>query len=244
MTAVTFLIRSCRSFPFHLTAASSEQISPVSHRTRCPRMPVCAGTDGATRASRSTPRPAPPTPPWPTPSATRLSRSHKSRIAFAQQKPDSASFLQSVRALRFCERGDRMWARIRAALNGLVHRVHPSYARSPAARNFWTLSLNWKRSRQQSRTLEAFRTLFSHRKQLGFQFLFPQAFRQRPTDPGCRRSFQILVNRAQLSLVKSPSHPDVAAQRSILKASYVGHRFAIAGRSRAFEGFARARTTT
>jgi len=34
-------------------------------------------------------------------------------------------------------------------------------------------------------------------KQLGFQFFFAQASRQRPTDPGCHRPFQILVNRAQ-----------------------------------------------
>jgi hypothetical protein len=34
-------------------------------------------------------------------------------------------------------------------------------------------------------------------KQLSFQFFFAQAFRQRPTDPGCHRPFQILVNRAQ-----------------------------------------------
>jgi hypothetical protein len=34
-------------------------------------------------------------------------------------------------------------------------------------------------------------------KQLGFQFFFAQAFRQRPTDPGCYCTFQILVDRAQ-----------------------------------------------
>src|SRR5664280_1807029 len=34
-------------------------------------------------------------------------------------------------------------------------------------------------------------------KQPGFQFLFAQALRQRPTDPGCYRPFQILVDRAQ-----------------------------------------------
>jgi hypothetical protein len=31
-------------------------------------------------------------------------------------------------------------------------------------------------------------------KQLCFQFFFAQAFRQRPTDPGCHRPFQILVD--------------------------------------------------
>ena len=34
-------------------------------------------------------------------------------------------------------------------------------------------------------------------KQLGFQFLFAQAFGQRPTDPGRRRPFQIVVDRSQ-----------------------------------------------
>jgi hypothetical protein len=34
-------------------------------------------------------------------------------------------------------------------------------------------------------------------KKLGFQFLFAQAFGQRPTDPRRRRPFQILVDRAK-----------------------------------------------
>jgi DNA invertase Pin-like site-specific DNA recombinase len=34
-------------------------------------------------------------------------------------------------------------------------------------------------------------------EQLGFQFLFAQALRQRPTDPGRSRPFQIVVNRTQ-----------------------------------------------
>ena len=34
-------------------------------------------------------------------------------------------------------------------------------------------------------------------KQLCFQFFFAPAFRQRPTDSGCHRPFQILVDRAQ-----------------------------------------------
>jgi hypothetical protein len=34
-------------------------------------------------------------------------------------------------------------------------------------------------------------------KQFGFQFFFVQAFRRRPTDPGCNYPFQILVDRTQ-----------------------------------------------
>jgi hypothetical protein len=45
-------------------------------------------------------------------------------------------------------------------------------------------------------------------KQLGFQFLFAQALRQRPTDAGCHRPFQILVYRPQ-------SHPATACNLTL-----------------------------
>jgi hypothetical protein len=48
-------------------------------------------------------------------------------------------------------------------------------------------------------------------KQLSFQFLFAEAFGQRPTDPSRRRPFQILVDRAQ-------PHPTTACDLALPEA--------------------------